>query len=137
MRFSQETFYGIAVMTALAERDRRHPVPLGDLAAACDIPRTFLAKILQKLVRGGVVVSSRGRQRGYALAADPGAITLKTLLEVIEGADLFRRCFFSSRPCEGGGLRCPLHSLGETLRDEVVARLSELTITDLVADARG
>lgn len=137
MRFSQETFYGITVMTALAVRDRNRPAPLCDLAAACDIPRTFLAKILQKLVRGGVVVSSRGRQRGYALAADPGAITLKTVLEVIEGADLFHRCFFSSRRCEGGGVQCPLHGLGETLRGEVVARLNDLTIAGLVADARG
>jgi Rrf2 family protein len=135
MRFSQESFYGIAVLTALAERDRGRPVPLEDLAEACDIPRTFLAKILQKLVRGGVVVSSRGRQRGYALAEDPETITLKDVLEITEGADLFRRCFFSSRPCKADPLRCPLHQLGESLRAEVVARLSALTIAALAAGA--
>lgn len=133
MTFSQESLYGIAVMTALAGRDRSQPVPLQTLASACDIPRTFLAKILQKLARGGVVASSRGRQRGYSLAAEPATITVKDVLEITEGADLSRRCFFTSRPCKADMGRCPLHELGESLRADLVSRLAALTIADLVA----
>lgn len=54
MKFSQESFYGIEVMSALAQRDPAQPVLLQELAGSRGLPRNFLAKILQKLVRGGL-----------------------------------------------------------------------------------
>ena len=45
------------------------------IARACGIPRGFLAKILQRLARAGLVIASRGVHGGYRLSRDPRRIT--------------------------------------------------------------
>ncbi|HLC42370.1 MAG TPA: Rrf2 family transcriptional regulator [Methylomirabilota bacterium] len=130
MKFSQESFYGLDVMTALAQHESSRPVPIEEIARSRCLPQNFLAKILQKLVRGGLVVSSRGHQRGYALALSSDQITVKEILEVTEGADRFRRCLFWPRRCSEGS-PCHLHEIGMATRAELEERLRRLTLADL------
>lgn len=130
MKFSQESFYGIEVMSALAQRDPAQPVLLQELAGSRGLPRNFLAKILQKLVRGGLVTSHRGRQRGYALAVAPEQITVKEILLITEGPELFGHCFFRARRCLGKSA-CPLHTVALSARTELEARLRALTLAEL------
>jgi len=54
MRLSQESLYGIAVMVALARHESACPAGTEEIASARSLPRSFVAKILQKLVRGGL-----------------------------------------------------------------------------------
>lgn len=133
MRLSQESFYAIAAVAGLATLGPA-PVLLRDLARHCDIPGEFLAKIAQRLVRGGILVSSRRHPRGYALAAPAESLTLRDVVHVTEGADLFGRCFFSARRCNAQP-RCQLHELGATLRAEIESRLALTTVADIAAHA--
>jgi Rrf2 family protein len=130
MKFSQESFYGLDVMTALAQHESSRPVPIEEIARSRRLPQNFLSKILQKLVRGGLVVSSRGHQRGYALATSSDQITVKEILEVTEGADRFRRCLFWPRRCSEES-PCHLHEIGMATRAELEERLRMLTLADL------
>ena len=130
--FSQESFYGMAVMVALARHEPARPAGIEEIASAQDLPRSFVAKILQKLVRGGLVTSSRGRQRGYTLAVPAERITVRDILEVTEGADFFHRCMFRRR-C-GDEPTCFLHGIGAATRADLEARLKSLILADL---ARG
>ncbi len=132
MRFSQESFYGLAVMIALARHEPGRPAGVEEIASVQDLPRSFVAKILQKLVRGGLVVSSRGRQRGYTLALPPERITARDVLEVTEGTDFLRRCMFRKQ-CTGESA-CFLHGLGLSIRADLDARLKGLTLADLARD---
>jgi Rrf2 family protein len=137
MRFSQESFYGVAVMVALARHAPTRPAGVEEIASAQDLPRSFVAKILQKLVRGGLVISSRGRQRGYALALPSERITARDILEITEGTDFLRRCMFRKR-CPGEAA-CFLHGLGLGLRADLSARLQAATLADMAGGgiARG
>lgn len=130
--FSQESFYGVAVMVALACHEPERPAGIEEIASVRDLPRSFVAKILQKLVRGGLVLSSRGRQRGYTLAAPPERITARDILEVTEGAEFFHHCLFRRR-C-GNEPTCFLHGVGLAIRADLQSRLESLTLADL---ARG
>lgn len=130
MRFSQESFYGIAVMVVLACLEPARPAGIEEIASAEDLPRSFVAKILQKLVRGGLVTSSRGRRRGYVLAVPPDRITAGDILKVTEGTDLFHHCLFRPRRCDGSPA-CFLHDVGVAVRDELETRLGRLTLADL------
>jgi Rrf2 family transcriptional regulator, iron-sulfur cluster assembly transcription factor len=130
MRISQESFYGLAVMVALARHDLTRPTRIEDISGAPDLPRSFVAKILQKLVRGGLVGSFRGRQRGYSLALPPERITVKQILEVTEGTDFFHHCMFGRRRC-GGRAACFLHDVGMAIRADLDARLRSVTVADL------
>lgn len=129
MKFSQESFYGFAVMVALARRESARPALVDEIAGSQDLPRSFVAKILQKLVRGGLVASSRGRQRGYSLAVPPAQITASDILEITEGADFLGRCMFRKQ-CAGEAA-CFLHRLGCSIRADLDARLKGVSLADL------
>jgi Rrf2 family protein len=132
MKLSQESLYGMEVMVALATSDAGRPLGARELAGVRDFPANFLAKILQKLVRGGLVVSSRGRRRGYSLSLPPGRISVRDILTVTEGPDCFRRCMFRPGPCSDEA-PCILHALGVQAREDLEERLAALTLTDLAA----
>ncbi len=135
MRFSQESYYGMQVMVELARHGSDRPVGLHELATAGSLPQNFLAKILQKLARGGLVVSSRGHQRGYALTAPPGQITLRKLLEVTEGPERFHGCLFWPRRCNEES-PCLLHDVGAAIRAGLEEQLQTLTLADIAAKGR-
>ncbi len=56
-----------------------------DLAEREQIPSNYLVQILNDLRNGGLIQSRRGKQGGYALARDPGQITLLDILNAMEG----------------------------------------------------
>ena len=68
------------------------PVPTSRLAAAYDLPPPYLNKQLQALVRAGVLVSSRGKRGGFALARPLDRITLGDIVDAIEGREPAFRC---------------------------------------------
>ena len=107
---------------------------LQEVAAQGNLPSGFLAKIFQKLVRHGMVESHRGVQRGYTLARPPTKITLRQILEAIEGPDLFDRCLFSHRRCGGEG-RCVVHPYWGRLRGEVAKQFEQVSLGELAASA--
>ncbi len=107
---------------------------LRDIAGSRNVPRSFLAKIFQKLARNGIVVSSRGAVRGYALARQKREISLKEILIAIEGPDLFNHCILRSDRCADTN-PCALHSRWEKARQRIVSDVMErTTLADL---ARG
>ena len=105
-----------------------------DVAEAAGVPQHFLAKIFQKLARSGVLVSSRGAVRGYALARKPKDLKVKEILLAIEGSDLFDRCVFWSDRCADSN-PCPMHFRWKKVRERVIGELMEkTTLADLFKD---
>jgi Rrf2 family protein len=107
---------------------------LRDIADEGNVPENFLAKIFQKLAHGGIVTSSRGAVRGYALSRKPKAIKVREILMAVEGADLFERCIFWSDRCADSN-PCPLHFRWKKVREQVIGALMErTTLADLLRD---
>lgn len=76
--------YAIRVMVHLASLPHGSRTSLADLAASVEIPETFLSKVLQRLVKAGLVVSRRGKGGGFELAR---AIENVSLLDVLRALD--------------------------------------------------
>lgn len=85
MQFTKAEEYGMAGVLFLAERDRELVTPLSEISEARNIPEKFLAKIFQSLSRSGIVRSHRGVRGGFTLRRDPAEITVKDVLEAIQG----------------------------------------------------
>ena len=134
MNFSRESEYAVRGMVALAGASPHAALTLQEIAAQRNLPAGFLAKIFQKLVRYGLIESHRGVQRGYTLARPAPEITLRQIVEAIEGPDLFDRCIFSHRRCGQEG-RCILHSYWGRLRGEVTKLFEEVSLDDLAVTA--
>ena len=135
MNFSRECEYAVRGMVALAGASNGQALTLQEVAVQDNLPPGFLSKIFQKLVRHGLIQSHRGVQRGYTLAHPAPEITLRQILEAIEGPDLFDRCVFSHRRCGEAG-QCLVHPYWRRVRGEVTTLFEEVSLRDLLASAR-
>ena len=131
MRIGRESAYAIEGLLALAAKPIGTVMLLRDIAGSGNMPRSFLAKIFQKLSRSGIVVSSRGAVRGYALARGKTEITVKEILLAIEGPDFFNHCILWSDRCADAN-PCALHHRWKKVRDGSLGKLMErTTLADL------
>jgi len=135
MKLGRESLYAIEGLFALAAKPLGTVMLLRDIAKARGVPQTFLAKIFQKLNRAGIVTSSRGAVRGYALLRRPKDIKLKEVLLAVEGPDLFDRCIFWGDRCADVD-PCPMHFRWKKLREQVIEDLMErTTIAEVARDS--
>jgi Rrf2 family protein len=132
MKLSRESEYGLAGMIYLARQRPGTVLTVKTVAAAQALPGTFLAKTFGRLARYGLLRSHRGRRRGYELARNPREITIREILEGIEGFDLFARCIFWGNGC-ADERPCMLHETWKVIRPQVKEALSEMTLADCAA----
>ena len=100
LRLSREADYGLIALMYMANRPAERLAYRREIAEAHGIPTEFLAKVLQKLARGGLIRSYRGTQGGYALARTPAEITLADVVEAVEGPVALVECQCASYECE-------------------------------------
>lgn len=103
-----------------------------DIAIGENLPADFLAKILAKCVRADLVQSSRGSPRGYTLARPPETVTLREIVEAIDGPNFFGRCAFWNSRCNTSK-PCVLHDQWKEIRPVAEAVLNQATLKHLVA----
>ena len=85
MYVSARTDYAVRAMLAVAA-EHPHLVKAATLAAAQDIPLSFLQGILLDLRRAGLLHSHRGVDGGYALARPAGDISVGDVVRAVGGA---------------------------------------------------
>jgi Rrf2 family protein len=85
MRLGKASAYAVFATLYIAEHQREGPVSGRRIAEAHGIPPEYLLKILQQLVRAGVVQSETGRRGGFLLCKSPGRTTLLEIVEAVEG----------------------------------------------------
>lgn len=132
MKLSRESRYGLSGLAYLARQPAGTILQAGEVAEAAGLPPLFLSKIFGRLTRYGLLRSYRGRDRGYALARPADEISVREVLEAIEGPDVFQRCVFWSDTCSELD-PCPLHDTWRTVRPMVADLLDRVSL-DQVAD---
>lgn len=132
MRLSKESRYAIIGMEVLAGKPEGTILEVAQVAAEAGLPAPFLAKIFGKLTRHGILTSHRGKERGYALARPPREVKLRSVLEAVDGPDLFERCVFWTDTCDEVN-PCPLHESWKSLRPLIAEAMSKTTLADLAA----
>lgn len=130
MLVTRETDYAVRCILYLAQ-DRDRTASVTEVAKAMHIPKSFLAKILQRLVRNGILESIRGAQGGFRLAMKPSEISLLSIMEAIQGPAVINVCAVDSRKCRMSS-NCAVHPVWVEIRKEVETRLKKQTIAGLV-----
>ncbi len=86
MKLSVKVEYACRVLAHLAGRyGSQELLHIEHLAEKEEVPSNYLVQILSELRNGGLIISRRGKQGGYALARSPDTITLYDIVIVIEG----------------------------------------------------
>lgn len=100
-----------------------------DMARLEEVPANYLVQILSELRNGGLIVSRRGKQGGYALARAPEAISLLDVVEVIEGGML------ELPPSVGGQSGRRVNYAWKEIRTTLEAKAKAITLDKLVRGA--
>jgi Rrf2 family protein len=129
MLWSSACEYAIRAATHLAAAPDTL-VQLKDIAAAEGIPAPFASKILQGLVRAGVVRSVKGPGGGYGLARPPATITFMDIKAATEGTRDLEACAVGLARC-ADDVPCPLHETFKPVRQAIRRYLERTTLADL------
>jgi Rrf2 family protein len=85
MKLSRASAIAVFAVTLMADTNGDEPRQGRDLADELGVPPDSLLKVMQQLVRSGVLLSSRGRAGGFRLARPPEHITLLNVVEAVDG----------------------------------------------------
>ncbi len=135
MQFTKATGYGILGMLHLASitnsNGKSNEAYVAEIARAREIPHSFLAKIFQNLSRAGLVRSHRGARGGFSLARPSQEITVREIIEAIEGPVVIFHCLSSEGHCPKQD-NCNLYPMWKEAQDQMLKTLSSYTLKDLV-----
>ncbi|MEX0774354.1 MAG: Rrf2 family transcriptional regulator [Phycisphaeraceae bacterium] len=130
MIYSNACAYAIRAMTRLAMMRPDGYVLLDELCEGSDLPRHFVAKIFQDLVRKGLLTSAKGRGGGFALARKPDKISLYDIVAIVDGAEQLDRCVVGMARCDDKQ-PCPQHDQWKPLRNQIKTFLAHTTLADM------
>lgn len=133
MRFSLQVQYAICGSFDLAYNGQTEPVQIRVISERQAIPARYLEQIFQRLRRAGVVTSKRGPGGGYTLARPAADITLRQIVEAVEGPISEALQMGVSEP-EESELYRPDFLWGE-LADRLAEALDSMTLETMCRDA--
>lgn len=141
MRITQEADYALRMVSLLAKSGAvfSYGAVQGTLfaptmAETVKVPMGFANKILRKLSLAGVVKAMRGITGGYYLLRDPAGLTLKEVIETIDGPIEISKCLSENCECLNNPNKdcCRFHNVFGVLNQMLVERLDRLTIAMMV-----
>src|SRR5512142_297105 len=110
MQLTRESDYGIRSVLYLARQPIKKVSFINEISEEYKIPRSFLAKILQKLVKAKIVRSYRGVKGGFSLAREAKEISVLDVMEAIEGKTALNLCLTDKKKWDFSR-HCPVHSV--------------------------
>ncbi len=134
--FSTSCHYGLQAMLYIAmHASDESNVELKVVAKEQDIPRHFLSKILQQLVKNDLLISMKGPTGGFRLARPPEKITLIEIIAAIDGLGVFNKCGIGFKQCNDKN-PCPIHDDYKKVRAEVEDLFKSKNLKETVEDVK-
>ena len=132
MRITLESDYALRIVSALAKKDSI--IDAKTLSDEVSVTLRFTLKILHKLVNSELVKSYKGVNGGYKLNVSPESITLKNIIELIDGPIVISRCLESSETCSmiSDKTSCIYHHIFDKISLDVAKKLEAITIADVI-----
>ena len=132
MHINWESDYAVRLVQQLARINKKTDAKT--LAVLTDVSPRFTLKIMQKLVSGGIVQTFKGAQGRYVLSRPAEEITLRQVIEAVEGPYRFSRCHEEGQGCncspQGGS--CPFQSVFDDITRTVIDKMDKVTFDQLI-----
>ena len=137
MRITLESDYALRIITAMALHDQI--TDAATISEETSVTQRFTLKILNKLVKGGIIRSFKGAHGGYKLAVTAEKITLKTIIELIDGPIAIARCVDSGETCSLNcdKAACIYHHIFDGVSIELAKKLDSIKLSDVIAKIEG
>ncbi len=132
MKITQEADYGLRVVLYLSKLEYGERIDSGTMSENNEIPLRFLLKLLRKLIDSGIIKSYRGVNGGYALNKLPEKITLKDVVEAIDGPISVNRCLIDPEFCNAKQKGpCEIHRALAGVQQKLLSELEKVNFKDL------
>jgi Rrf2 family protein len=131
LRLSKKADYALMAMKHLAQQ--AGSTSAREIAEQYDIPIELMAKVLQRLVRTGLLVSTQGTRGGYTLSRPSASISVADVIQAIDGPVTVTACSSEKSDCEQYG-KCSIRDPLWQIRELIVATLGTVTIAEMAAD---
>jgi Rrf2 family protein len=134
LRLSKKADYALMAMRHLARTASGSPsTSAREIAEQYDIPIELMAKVLQRLVRTGLLVSTQGTRGGYALSRSSSAISVADVIQAIDGPLTVTACSTEKNDCEQYS-KCSIRDPLWQIRERIAEALGTVTIAEMAAD---
>ena len=130
LKLTKKADYGLMAMKHLAEQADQGACSAKDVAEAYGIPPEVMAKILQRLVKAGLLHSQHGMNGGYTLARHAGEINAFEVIRAIDGPLFITSCVTVRGECDQTDrctIREPLRRVNQSIEDV----LKRITISEM------
>jgi Rrf2 family iron-sulfur cluster assembly transcriptional regulator len=134
MQITRSGEYALKGLMFLASQPREKLALVSDISKAQKIPETYLAKIFQRLSKAGLLRSTRGLNGGFSLGRPAGEISMKDVIEALEGPIALNRCLVRKGECEEED-HCPLYEVLGEAQERFLEVLDRTTMEDLAKQA--
>jgi Rrf2 family protein len=139
LKLTKKADYGLIALCHLSRESGAGPLRTAsakDIADLYRIPLPLLSKVLQTLVRNGILASEQGAAGGYRLARDPHDISTLEVIRSIDGPIILTQCFTEHAQhveCDQSQ-SCPVRQPLRKVHEGILQLLSHITVADLSSD---
>ena len=137
LKLTKKADYGLIALRHLAVAQPgaklRASASAKDIADSYGIPLPLLSKVLQKLARGGLLISEQGTNGGYRLAREARDISALEAIRVIDGPIILTKCFTEHAGCDQTAL-CPVREPLRKVHEGILSLLANISLSDLASE---
>ena len=130
LRLSKKADYALIAMKHLAQKAGAQSTSAREIAEQYDIPIELMAKVLQRLVRNRLLVSTQGTRGGYMLGRASSSISVADVIEAIDGPFTVTACSTDKHDCEQYS-KCSVRDPLWQIRERIAATLGTVTLADM------
>jgi len=134
LQLTRDGEYAVRAILFLASQPLGKISLISEISKVQDIPKSYLAKIMQHLVKVGLVNSRRGAKGGFFLARPADRITLRETIEAVEGPIYLNVCLIKKGECPRDEI-CPVHPVWREAQEKLFSVLESKTMAQLAKDS--
>lgn len=131
LQFTKEVDYSIRLLIALSKFKKEKFLSLHNFSQDSKISFLFLQRIAKKLREAGLIKSIKGAQGGYQLSVDFKKITVKNLVEALEGEYAVVNCLKKGCECSNHAC-CDSQKVFMEINKKFVSYLKNLKLSQVI-----
>lgn len=130
MKLSTKSRYAVRLMVNLTFAYQKGPVQLNEIAKREEVSEKYLSQIVILLRGAGLIQSVRGAKGGYLLSKTPSQITVKDIVEVMEGGLNIVDCLSDDKYCKRSQT-CITKNVWDKVTSSISKTLEEISLENL------
>ena len=132
MIYSKTCEYAIRALSYIAKKGPKSSVTSAKVSRHTHVPKAYVAKIFQCLVKAGILSSRRGPTGGFALVMAPSDLTVLKVIRAVEDSSrsFLSGCVMGFNQCENK-TPCPLHFVWTKTKEAMIKNLLSCTVEEI------